>query len=282
MSSRTVGRGICPRCGREGAVVLKTISGRIYVYVRHGREWCYIGPLDRVDLATILYDLRDYQSFTSKFLTYVATAMGLKSVGTGVRALVFIAISLLVMGYALSLGGSSYGAAVLGITSIAVLLLLYAIASYEHRHIAAVRRRASMRTLIMSAIIVAATLIATLPLRSPITIKLVAYYIPYSTLSMDFPLTSALVTALVATYLSRRVETKQIPFAVTTIVLSCLIVSIPALLYVTMKVANLGVQYLLRALIAVVAPTLGMAIIVSAISIALNFVIAAFRKLQRL
>jgi len=35
-------------------VVIKQVGGKEYVYVKHGRTWHYIGPLDKVDLNTIL------------------------------------------------------------------------------------------------------------------------------------------------------------------------------------------------------------------------------------
>ncbi|MFP3491539.1 MAG: hypothetical protein RXN86_02075 [Vulcanisaeta sp.] len=54
MSARSIGRGICPKCGLEGSVVIKQVGGKDYVYVKHGRTWHYIGPLDKVDLNTIL------------------------------------------------------------------------------------------------------------------------------------------------------------------------------------------------------------------------------------
>ncbi|MFP3305325.1 MAG: hypothetical protein RXN89_04475, partial [Vulcanisaeta sp.] len=54
MSARSIGRGICPKCGLEGSVVIKQVGGKDYVYVKHGRIWHYIGPLDKVDLNTIL------------------------------------------------------------------------------------------------------------------------------------------------------------------------------------------------------------------------------------
>jgi hypothetical protein len=38
----------------EGSVVIKQVGGKDYVYVKHGRTWHYIGPLDKVDLNTIL------------------------------------------------------------------------------------------------------------------------------------------------------------------------------------------------------------------------------------
>lgn len=45
MVSRPVGRGRCPKCRREGVAVVKAISGRRYLYFKHGDEWCYVGPL---------------------------------------------------------------------------------------------------------------------------------------------------------------------------------------------------------------------------------------------
>ena len=35
-------------------MVIKQVGGKEYVYVKHGRTWHYIGPLDKVDLNTIL------------------------------------------------------------------------------------------------------------------------------------------------------------------------------------------------------------------------------------
>lgn len=54
MSSRSIGRGICPKCGEEGVFVVKRIGDREYVYARHGRSWHYIGPLNNVDLGSML------------------------------------------------------------------------------------------------------------------------------------------------------------------------------------------------------------------------------------
>lgn len=56
MSARSIGRGICPRCGREGSVIVKRIGDQGYVYVKHGKVWHYIGPLERVDLQSILIE----------------------------------------------------------------------------------------------------------------------------------------------------------------------------------------------------------------------------------
>jgi len=54
MSSRSLGRGRCPKCGQEGVVVIRRIGGQEYVYVRHGKKWCYVGPLSKVSLEAIL------------------------------------------------------------------------------------------------------------------------------------------------------------------------------------------------------------------------------------
>lgn len=48
MSSRKIGRVVCPKCGREGVAIVKRIRNREYVYVKHGQDWCYIGPADTV------------------------------------------------------------------------------------------------------------------------------------------------------------------------------------------------------------------------------------------
>lgn len=48
MSSRSVGHGICPKCGNRGVLIIKELSGGYYAYYRHGRTWHYIGPLSMV------------------------------------------------------------------------------------------------------------------------------------------------------------------------------------------------------------------------------------------
>ena len=47
MSSRSIGRGRCPKCGEEGSIIVKEIAGRYYIYFKHGKRWCYIGPIDK-------------------------------------------------------------------------------------------------------------------------------------------------------------------------------------------------------------------------------------------
>uniref|UniRef100_A0A7C3WSU0 Uncharacterized protein n=1 Tax=Thermofilum pendens TaxID=2269 RepID=A0A7C3WSU0_THEPE len=54
MSARSLGRGVCPKCGEEGSVVVKWVGGKEYVYVKHGRTWHYIGPVDKVDIYALL------------------------------------------------------------------------------------------------------------------------------------------------------------------------------------------------------------------------------------
>jgi len=48
MSSRSIGQGTCPKCGRRGTLVIKTLGGGYYAYYRHGKSWCYLGPLNKV------------------------------------------------------------------------------------------------------------------------------------------------------------------------------------------------------------------------------------------
>ncbi|ADY01389.1 hypothetical protein VMUT_1184 [Vulcanisaeta moutnovskia 768-28] len=45
MSSRSIGYGICPKCGNRGVLIIKELSGGYYAYYRHGKVWHYIGPL---------------------------------------------------------------------------------------------------------------------------------------------------------------------------------------------------------------------------------------------
>jgi len=107
LSSRVVGRGICPKCGKEGSVVFKEISGKIYVYVKHGRKWCYLGPLNKVDLSEVIVSLKDYHTFTTKLVEYIKTELGV--IGVKVSTLFIIGLALLLAAYGIGLGSSSYG-----------------------------------------------------------------------------------------------------------------------------------------------------------------------------
>jgi hypothetical protein len=54
VSTRSIGRGKCPKCGEEGSLIVKSVGGKEYVYVKHGRTWHYVGPLDKVDVNMLL------------------------------------------------------------------------------------------------------------------------------------------------------------------------------------------------------------------------------------
>jgi len=49
-----VGRGICPKCGVEGTVVIRSSGSGLYVYIRHGRVWHYVGPMDRINIERLM------------------------------------------------------------------------------------------------------------------------------------------------------------------------------------------------------------------------------------
>jgi len=133
VSARVIGRGKCPKCGREGSVVLKEISGRVYVYFKHGRDWCYIGPLDRVNLAELITELRPspYHNITTKLgsaIKGLVTRLGRKPLKYVLVEI--LAIFLLVIGSLIAV--------------LAVLALLSAITStgtvmeaYEERSVSA-------------------------------------------------------------------------------------------------------------------------------------------------
>ncbi|MEM4964980.1 MAG: hypothetical protein QXT13_12615 [Pyrobaculum sp.] len=40
---------VCPRCGQEGSVYILRQRDRLYVYVRHLKKRCYVGPVKRID-----------------------------------------------------------------------------------------------------------------------------------------------------------------------------------------------------------------------------------------
>jgi len=57
MSSRSIGRGICPKCGQEGTIYIRRVGNREYIYFKHGKKWCYIGPKDSVNILAYLPDI---------------------------------------------------------------------------------------------------------------------------------------------------------------------------------------------------------------------------------
>lgn len=125
MAARVIGRGICPKCGVEGSVVLKEISGRIYVYMKHGRRWCYLGPIDKVDLSIVLSSL-DYHTFTTKFSEVARLILGVVSMR--ISALFILGLGLLLSAYGLGMTNPSVS---LTLTILSVLVFLTAITLYE-------------------------------------------------------------------------------------------------------------------------------------------------------
>lgn len=83
MTTRVVGRGKYPKCGNQGSIVFKEINNKIYVYAKHGRKWCYLGPLEAVDLST-----RNYHYFTAKINDYLKKKQSVINMKTSL--LVFI------------------------------------------------------------------------------------------------------------------------------------------------------------------------------------------------
>ncbi|WFO75193.1 hypothetical protein J4526_09005 [Desulfurococcaceae archaeon MEX13E-LK6-19] len=242
MSSKVIGRGRCIKCGREGSVVLKEISGRIYVYIKHGREWCYLGPLEKVDLSSIIIGVRDYHTFTTKLAEYLRVRIG--DVGVKVSTPFIIGLALLLAAYGIGLGG--YGNYVLAMVLLSTLSFLLSIAVYEntyarHQEYGTLSRILSRGLKLYILLTIALTIIAiitTIPLISPLRFKF-TYIIPlhaghqdiettieepgilpgsrisvgpahtatgvetYAFINITIPVSSIIIASLLTTYLSR-------------------------------------------------------------------------------
>ncbi|MGC8608049.1 MAG: hypothetical protein ACP5GZ_03450 [Vulcanisaeta sp.] len=76
MSSRSIGYGICPRCGNRGVLIIKELSGGYYAYYRHGKVWHYIGPLSIFydQLINSLYN--EYRESLRKLATRISATRG--------------------------------------------------------------------------------------------------------------------------------------------------------------------------------------------------------------
>ncbi len=212
MSSRVVGRGVCPKCGREGSVVFKEISGRIYVYMKHGRDWCYLGPLGSVDLSSVLTDLTDYHTFTTKLAGFIRSRWG--SDRMKVSTPFTIGLALLLTAYGVGLGGPNYGNYVLALVLLSTLSFLLAIATYEsiysklksYMGLSRVMSKGLMPYTLLTAALVFFTVIITIPLEAPIKLELTYHPPPYvgiESVRTAIPITSVIITSLVVTYLSR-------------------------------------------------------------------------------
>ncbi len=228
MSSRVIGRGVCPRCGRVGSVVLKELSGKIYVYVKHGREWCYVGPLDRVDLSKVLQDLRTYHSITTILSKYFVPMCG-GTVSMRYVVIFVIGLALLLSAYGLSTR-YGYESVTLTLTLLSTLVFSLGIAIYEVTTSPTIQYSSLKRVLsyglwkyfLMMVAVVLVVIFITLPIASPLKFtfeykvpalshvvtwiggkRIEREYIVYHAVYYNIPLTSVLLSSLVVTYLLR-------------------------------------------------------------------------------
>lgn len=158
---------------------MKDMYNKVYVYVKHGRRWCYVGPLEAADLSSIITSLGGYHYLTTKIRDYTTRIAGVSRVK--VTALALASMASVAVAYTASLTyGYPYWVEVATalvsqfFTVIAVFAALLANASYETRY----RRRFELRipfTPVNLAAGIALTVFATLtgflvfsPLRSHI------------------------------------------------------------------------------------------------------------------
>jgi len=202
MTSRVLGKGVCPKCGNEGSLVLKEISGKIYVYFKHGRKWCYIGPLSEVDLRELIFTLENYHSFTTKFKDFIIT-YGVKSMS---RALMFIlGISFILVAYSLSVN-PNFSGIVLALTVLSTIAFPTLIASYElsplpkvkYSHLRGILSKGLHYYLSLALIIIALVFIASFPLTSPYNVM-----INVENFSMKTSLSTLLLTSMIVVFLQR-------------------------------------------------------------------------------
>jgi len=101
MSSRSIGRGRCPKCGQEGVIVINAIGGQRYVYFRHGRRWCYIGPLREalpyLGLELQLEEITESTSRASKSSGEAVHKMQLRGIKLSTRLLLLTTLSCLAL-----------------------------------------------------------------------------------------------------------------------------------------------------------------------------------------
>ena len=207
MSSRVIGRGVCPKCGREGSVVLKKLGGKIYVYFKHGRKWCYLGSIENVDLSKLIDDL-GYYTFTTKFAEYFKSYLGKVSMN---YAVVFIiALALLLSAYGISTGGYVYGHIVLTLVVLSSLTFISLIAFYEKKYplrvkywkLSKILEESIVQYIIISLVIFAIVSLATMPLECSIKITLIGKAYSYK-VSIPIPLTSIILSSTCLTTMLR-------------------------------------------------------------------------------
>ncbi len=224
MSSRVIGRGVCPRCGREGSVVLKQIGDRIYVYFKHGRKWCYVGPLERVDLSNLLLSI-GYPTPTTKMagaLQMVLGALGMR------RSLLQLAIMILVaLAYSLSTN-PSYSNIVLSLMVIAWILSSYGVSQHQGKLCCKFRELKAHQ--VLAILLGVAGLLVGMSLTSPVILRV---EIPgaSSTHVFELPLTCFLLASIilgVTAHCLRSRRDKLIVYALAPLI-TMLILSLPIL-----------------------------------------------------
>ncbi len=113
-------------------MVAKMVGGRWYIYFKHGRRWCYIGPMDRVDLGELL--AHGYHHATTK--TPAMAWQGLVA-GMGVSAPALATLMLLVSAYVLAVAVAPLNPRLEGLPllliSLSAVTFAYTIARYEQR-----------------------------------------------------------------------------------------------------------------------------------------------------
>ena len=262
MFSRVIGRGVCPKCGREGSLVFKELYGKIYVYFKHGRKWCYVGPLDKIDLSSLLISLETYHTFTTKFLGYLKSLVGEMSMK--LATMFIISLTLTSAAYGLSTAGSKYNSIVLTLTIVSDLMFAFVIAFYEsiykegkYKLLDKVVSKGKIVYLLFSISALWLTLLVTYPLASPITLKFY-YRIPVgssvTTASEEtrvliskiciihevmIPLTSIIASALILALLLRP-HISKLRFFLTYLVLTPLLAYIIILMLPLLKLPKIN------------------------------------------
>jgi len=233
LSSRVVGRGVCPKCGREGSVVLKELSGKIYVYFKHGRKWCYLGSLENVDLSEVIVDL-GYHTFTTKFAEYFRSY--LEKVSMNYAVVFIIALALLLSAYGISTGGYVYGHIVLTLVILSSLVFITLIAFYEKKYLSKAKyemlskilEQGMFQYIVISFLTFAAVSFASMPLTCPLKITLTGKAHSYGVV-MSIPLTSIILSSTCLTAMLRPIWfNKGGKYAI------AYVVAIPTIFYITL------------------------------------------------
>ncbi len=146
--------------------MLKQIGGKMYVYFKHGRKWCYVGPLERVDLSNLLLSI-EYHTLTTKMAEALQTVLGALGMR---RSLLQLAIMVLVaLAYSLSTN-PSYSNIVLSLMVIAWILSSYRV-SQQHQGKLCCKFRELKAHQVLAILLGVAGLLIGMPLTSPIILR---------------------------------------------------------------------------------------------------------------